>query len=126
MITTNMPYSVIKGSLILLVISIFIFIYTFITSNYIKPVYKTSSSDLVGINIQFPEQQYLVHGQIDINMATKDELIAIPGIGVSLAKKIINYRDLNGNFKNMDDVLNVSGIGHKMLARIKVFLTYNK
>lgn len=55
---------------------------------------------------------------IFINRATKEELTALPGIGDTLAKRIIDYRIRNGSFKAKEDLLNVDGIGKKKLEEI--------
>ncbi len=55
---------------------------------------------------------------VNINTAGKDDLIALPGIGEALAGRIILYRQKNGPFRNVEDLLNVKGIGKKKLSRI--------
>ena len=59
---------------------------------------------------------------ININSATIDELINIPGIGKSKAEKIINYRTLN-KFDTIEDIKKVSGIGDAMFDKIKDYIT---
>lgn len=60
---------------------------------------------------------------ININTATIDELKSIPGIGEVKAKAIINYRETQGKFKNIEDIQNVDGIGNKLYEEIKIYLT---
>lgn len=60
---------------------------------------------------------------ININTATKDELLNLPGIGESKAKSIISYRTENGNFKTIEDIKNVSGIGDALFEQIKNNIT---
>lgn len=56
---------------------------------------------------------------ININTATLDELTTLDGIGESKAKSIIEYRTKNGPFKNIQDIMNVSGIGESAYNKIK-------
>lgn len=57
-------------------------------------------------------------GKLDINGATAEQLDTLPGIGASKAKAIVDYREANGRFKRVEDLLNVKGIGSKMLEKI--------
>ena len=56
---------------------------------------------------------------ININYATKEELIKLNGIGDSMAQKIIDYREENGYYDTIEDIKNVSGIGEAKFNRIK-------
>ena len=58
-------------------------------------------------------------GLIDINMATVDELVDLPGIGDAKARSIIAYRSMNGDFKQIEDIMNVSGIKESLFMTIK-------
>lgn len=64
-----------------------------------------------------------MHTKHNINTATIEELIQIPGIGPKTAEKIIEYRTLHGNFKELNELLNVKGIGEKKLEMIKKYIT---
>lgn len=57
--------------------------------------------------------------KININTASQTELETLKGIGPSTALKIINYRSENGNFKRIDDIKNVPGIGDSKFENIK-------
>lgn len=57
--------------------------------------------------------------KINLNKATQTELETLPGIGPSTAEKIIEYRKENGNFKNIEDIMNVNGIGESKYSKIR-------
>lgn len=59
---------------------------------------------------------------ININTATKEELMTIPNIGESKADKIIEYRNKN-RFEKVEDIQNVSGIGESIFEKIKTYIT---
>lgn len=63
-----------------------------------------------------------INKKVNINKASQSDLENIPGVGPSLAQKIISFRDENGKFKNVEDLKNVSGIGDKKLESIKDYV----
>ena len=63
------------------------------------------------------------NGMININTASKEELMALSGIGDSTAEKIIAYRKENGKFKSIEDIKNVPGIGDSKFNNIKDKIT---
>ena len=62
-------------------------------------------------------------GIVNINRATKAEFDSLVGIGPVIAGKIVTYRNQNGSFMAIEDLLKVSGIGAKTLERIRPRLT---
>lgn len=62
-------------------------------------------------------------GRININNATRSELMDLPGIGSVLAERIVNYRQQNGSFSRIEDIRNVSGIGEKRFEAIQDRIT---
>lgn len=62
-------------------------------------------------------------GKININNATLEELDKLPGIGPTLAQRIIDYRTNNGGFKSVEDIKNVSRIGDKIFEQIENLIT---
>lgn len=60
---------------------------------------------------------------VNINTASLTELQNLSGIGKSKAEAIIKYREQNGNFKNIEELLNVDGIGEKLYEEIKSNIT---
>ncbi len=69
-----------------------------------------------------PEEQ----GSVDVNTATVEDLMAVQGIGPSLAQRIVEFREKNGPFKTLDDLLKVQGIGEKSLAKLRDRLAIGK
>lgn len=59
-------------------------------------------------------------GKVNINTASAEEMAdKLNGIGIQLAKRIVDYREQNGRFKSIDEIKNVSGIGEKRFEQIK-------
>ena len=63
--------------------------------------------------------------KVNINTATKEELMKLPGIGERTAEMIIQHRKIYGEFKRVEDIMNVKGIGQKKFEKIKRYLTTN-
>jgi|YelNatPaOPRAMG01_1025707.scaffolds.fasta_scaffold00849_7 competence protein ComEA len=64
-----------------------------------------------------------VSNLININSASQKELEELPGIGPTLAQRIIDYREKNGYFQTIEDIKKVSGIGDKKFEAIKDLIT---
>ena len=56
---------------------------------------------------------------INLNTATVAQLETLPGIGKSTADRILEYRQKNGGFKKVEDLMNVRGIGEKSFLKMK-------
>jgi competence ComEA-like helix-hairpin-helix protein len=69
-----------------------------------------------------PPARALELESIDLNSATLEELVMLPGIGPSTAQKILQYRQEQGPFTSAEELLEVQGIGVKKLERIRPFL----
>lgn len=69
-----------------------------------------------------PNKNIDQNSKININTASLEELMTLPGIGESKAKSIIKYRD-NTPFKTIDDLKNIQGIGDNLFAQIKENIT---
>lgn len=64
-----------------------------------------------------------VEGLVNLNTATVEQLEAVPNIGKAKAEAIVQYRKDNGDFKDLEEVKKVKGIGDKLFDKIKGHLT---
>ena len=62
-------------------------------------------------------------GKIDINSATREQLMQIPGVGESRADNIIRYRETTGKFSKIEDIMNVTGIKEGLFAKMKDYIS---
>ena len=60
---------------------------------------------------------------IDINSATHEELMNLPDISSKLANNIVSYRNANGSFSSLEELLLVEGIGPKTLEKISPYIS---
>lgn len=84
---------------------------------------KVGEVDTPVINDSSSEKESTQNNIVNINTASKEELQTLPGIGASKADNIINYRNSNGNFKTIEDIKNVNGIGDSVYEQIKDRIT---
>ena len=56
---------------------------------------------------------------VNLNTASAAQLEELPGIGAKMALRIVEYRQKNGGFKKIEDLMNVKGIGEKMFLNLK-------
>jgi competence protein ComEA len=60
---------------------------------------------------------------VNLNSATQSQLETLPGIGPKAAQRILEYRQKNGNFKKIEDLMHVKGIGEKSFLKLKPLIT---
>ncbi len=60
---------------------------------------------------------------VNLNTASASQLESLPGIGAKMAQRIVEYRQKNGAFKKVEDLMNVKGIGEKSFLKLKPQLT---
>ena len=98
--------------------------------NVLESIELTNEADLSNLNplmivkdqdvIVIPKESEIV--KISINYASFDELLLIPGIGESKALKIIEYRNTNGLFQTLEDLMKIDGIKQKTFDKLKDFI----
>ncbi len=64
--------------------------------------------------------------RLDLNKATEQQLVKLPGVGPAIARRIVEFREKNGPFKRVEDVMKVRGIGEKSFQKIKDRLRVGK
>ena len=62
-------------------------------------------------------------GVVNLTTATAVELARLPGIGATVAQRIVDHREKNGSFRAVEDLMLVRGIGEKSLERLRPYLT---
>ena len=86
--------------------------------------YMQGASPVIGTEIPLTTESSSSSTElININTASEAELVSLPGIGLTTARKIIAYREQNGPFVNTEDIINVSGVGSGTYERIKDLIT---
>jgi competence protein ComEA len=60
---------------------------------------------------------------VNLNTASAAQLEAVPGIGAKMAQRIVEYRQKNGAFKKIEELMNVKGIGEKSFLKLKAHIT---
>lgn len=85
----------------------------------VSPAQNSSLSSEEESSAQEPQQQ----GKINLNTASAQELETLPGIGEVKAQAIIDYREQEGPFQTIDQVMEVKGIGEKTFESIRDLIT---
>lgn len=107
---------------------------------YSETINLVSEKDVKGIRVGYDEEETdnprpvtsrkiyqagrttCLEGVININEADADQLLLLPGIGEKLAEEIIRYRKENGEYKVIDEIMNVKGIKEKRYSDISNYL----
>ena len=87
---------------------------TFMVCSFVSTAYAKDSS-----TIETEQVEIVV---ADINSSSAEELQMVSGIGPTLASRIIKYRDENGKFETIEDIMKVKGVGRSKFEKIKEHL----
>ena len=85
-----------------------------------KPVFVTESGPVVE---GYPSENA---ARLDINRASVEQLGALPGIGPTLAQRIVAHRQQHGPFRSVEDLLRVPGVGPKTYEKIRPYVTISE
>lgn len=94
--------------------------------HYIIP--KIGEENISAINQVYSQVGYnsdAKSDKVNINIATIEELDKLPGVGEATANKITSYREENGEFKSIEEIKNVNGIGDKKYEELKELICTN-
>lgn len=67
-------------------------------------------------------EEVLVEKSVDLNQASLEELDRLPGIGPALGQRIIDYREQNNGFYDIEEIMEVSGIGEKTFQKLEPYI----
>ncbi|PRX18826.1 starch synthase [Orenia metallireducens] len=85
---------------------------------------KELETKVLKLNMDLNSQVDDLAQKVNLNLASKDILTNLKGVGPSLAERIVNYRIKEGTFENLDELKKVKGIGSKLFGQLKGLLTY--
>ncbi|MCK4224093.1 MAG: helix-hairpin-helix domain-containing protein [candidate division Zixibacteria bacterium] len=75
------------------------------------------------LQIQSPLNQEQGKKKINLNQATSAELQLLPGVGPTLSRRIVEYREANGKFHQIEELKQIPGIGLKKFEQLKEYIT---
>lgn len=82
------------------------------------------SEDTISMQETIPEETRQDNSaRMDLNQMNLDQLVELPGIGPTIAQRILDYKEEHGPFTSVDELLNVKGIGETRLTQLKEYLT---
>jgi competence protein ComEA len=81
---------------------------------------KTLATEPIETAVDVPQEEILPDlSPLNLNTATAEDLTLLPGIGEGLAERIVKYREANGPFESVEELMEVSGIGEAKFAALE-------
>lgn len=84
---------------------------------------ELSEKVVAGVNSNTANSNKDEEKKVNLNQATKEELMTLNGVGEKKAEKIIEYREENGSFKTIEDLKNVNGFGEKSFESLEKYIS---
>ena len=92
----------------------------------LRPVEETPGLQ-VQTQVQVPKEELTPQvAPLDLNQASAEDLVRLPGIGEKLAQRILDYRAAHGAFQTAEELMEVRGIGEATFAELKEYITVGK
>ena len=82
-----------------------------------------TATDIVSAQKAAGKAAAAVPAVVNLNTATATQIATLPGIGEKAAQRIIEYREKNGGFKKIEELMNVKGIGEKSFLKLKPLIS---
>ena len=93
----------------------------------LRPIVRALTVPLLGLALALPAAAQSdappAHKTVNINQAAAPELARLPRVGAKLAERIVAHRTQHGAFKRAEDLMEVKGVGEKMFALLKPYVT---
>ncbi len=92
----------------------------------LRPIVRALTVPILGLALALPalaEGEAPAHKTVNVNQASAAELAKLPRVGPKLAERIVAHRTQHGAFKRAEDLMEVKGVGEKMFALLKPYVS---
>jgi competence protein ComEA len=99
------------------------FVFTLFAAIVVLGMIAVHAQDKPARASRAPKTAATAAAPVDLNTATAAQIATLPGVGPKAAQRIVEYRDKNGGFKKIEELMNVKGIGEKSFLKLKPLIT---